>query len=94
MRWNWSSFRACATWAMALKSVVPCRAKDVKWLVPSSSLIGWDQPSFLRETGSMSDPRHIGLATVTYHFDGQVMHRDSEGNAREITLGAMIADVN
>jgi redox-sensitive bicupin YhaK (pirin superfamily) len=31
----------------------------------------------------------IGLATVTYLFDGQVMHRDSEGNAVEITPGAM-----
>jgi redox-sensitive bicupin YhaK (pirin superfamily) len=32
---------------------------------------------------------HIGLATVTYLFDGQVMHRDSEGNALETTPGAM-----
>jgi redox-sensitive bicupin YhaK (pirin superfamily) len=32
---------------------------------------------------------HIGLATVTYLFDGRVMHRDSEGNAFEITPGAM-----
>ncbi len=32
---------------------------------------------------------HIGLATVTYVFDGSVMHRDSEGNALEITPGAM-----
>ena len=32
---------------------------------------------------------HIGLATVTYLFDGRVMHRDSEGNAIEITPGAM-----
>src|SRR5262245_45170831 len=32
---------------------------------------------------------HIGLATVTYLFDGQVMHRDSEGNAVEIRPGAM-----
>src|SRR5512140_1055840 len=32
---------------------------------------------------------HIGLATVTYLFDGQIMHRDSEGNALEITPGAM-----
>ena len=30
---------------------------------------------------------HIGLATVTYLFDGRVMHRDSEGNALEITPG-------
>jgi redox-sensitive bicupin YhaK (pirin superfamily) len=32
---------------------------------------------------------HIGLATVTYLFDGRVMHRDSEGNELEITPGAM-----
>ncbi|MFH1558255.1 MAG: pirin family protein [Pseudomonadota bacterium] len=32
---------------------------------------------------------HIGLATVTYLFDGKIMHRDSEGNALEITPGAM-----
>ena len=32
---------------------------------------------------------HIGLATVTYLFDGAIMHRDSEGNALEITPGAM-----
>jgi redox-sensitive bicupin YhaK (pirin superfamily) len=32
---------------------------------------------------------HIGLATVTYLFDGRVMHRDSEGNAREILPGEM-----
>ena len=32
---------------------------------------------------------HIGLATVTYLFDGRVMHRDSEGHALEITPGAM-----
>jgi hypothetical protein len=32
---------------------------------------------------------HIGLATVTYLFDGRVMHRDSEGNTLEIVPGAM-----
>jgi len=32
---------------------------------------------------------HIGLATVTYLFEGRVMHRDSEGNELEITPGAM-----
>jgi hypothetical protein len=31
---------------------------------------------------------HIGLSTVTYLFDGRVMHRDSEGNALDITPGA------
>jgi hypothetical protein len=37
----------------------------------------------------VDDDPHIGLATVTYLFDGRVMHRDSEGNALEITPGAM-----
>jgi redox-sensitive bicupin YhaK (pirin superfamily) len=32
---------------------------------------------------------HIGLATVTYLFEGSLMHRDSEGNAIEISPGAM-----
>jgi redox-sensitive bicupin YhaK (pirin superfamily) len=32
---------------------------------------------------------HIGLATVTYLFDGKIMHRDGEGNAMEIIPGAM-----
>jgi redox-sensitive bicupin YhaK (pirin superfamily) len=32
---------------------------------------------------------HIGLATVTYLFDGHIMHRDSVGNVQEIMPGAM-----
>ena len=32
---------------------------------------------------------HIGLATVTYLFNGHIMHRDSEGNIQEIMPGAM-----
>ena len=32
---------------------------------------------------------HIGLATVTYLFDGRIVHRDSEGHALEITPGAI-----
>src|SRR3954453_16226939 len=32
---------------------------------------------------------HIGLATVTYLFDGSILHRDSEGNIQEIQPGAM-----
>lgn len=32
---------------------------------------------------------HIGLATVTYLFDGRIMHRDSEGHVQEIEPGAM-----
>jgi hypothetical protein len=32
---------------------------------------------------------HIGLATVTYLFQGKITHRDSLGNALDITPGAM-----
>lgn len=32
---------------------------------------------------------HIGLSTVTYLFDGSLMHRDSLGYAQEITPGAL-----
>jgi redox-sensitive bicupin YhaK (pirin superfamily) len=32
---------------------------------------------------------HIGLATVTYLFDGAIMHRDSLGNAQRIEPGAI-----
>ena len=37
---------------------------------------------------------HIGLATVTYLFDGRVMHRDSEGNVLEITPGMALRTQN
>src|ERR1700694_3648859 len=37
----------------------------------------------------VSTHTHIGLATVSYLFDGSIMHRDSEGNIREIEPGAM-----
>ncbi|HSY27034.1 MAG TPA: pirin family protein [Burkholderiaceae bacterium] len=32
---------------------------------------------------------HIGLATVSYLFDGAIMHRDSLGNTQEIEPGAI-----
>ncbi|MGD9544118.1 MAG: pirin family protein [Methylocystis sp.] len=32
---------------------------------------------------------HIGLATVTYLFDGRILHRDSLSNVQEIAPGAM-----
>jgi redox-sensitive bicupin YhaK (pirin superfamily) len=32
---------------------------------------------------------HIGLATVTYLLEGQLLHRDSEGNVQEIAPGAV-----
>lgn len=45
---------------------------------------------FVSGTGMDVRPHpHIGLATVTYLFDGSIMHRDSEGNVQEIQPGAM-----
>lgn len=44
------------------------------------------------ENGQGIDVRphpHIGLATITYLFDGGMMHRDSLGNELEITPGAV-----
>ena len=32
---------------------------------------------------------HIGLATVTYLFDGRIRHRDSLGNTQDITPGSV-----
>jgi redox-sensitive bicupin YhaK (pirin superfamily) len=42
--------------------------------------------------GSTVDVRphpHIGLATITYMFDGEIMHRDSLGEVRAIQPGAI-----
>jgi len=42
------------------------------------------------ETGSDVGPHpHIGLATVTYLFDGRLAHRDSLGTVQEIAPGAI-----
>ena len=44
------------------------------------------------EAGANHDVRphpHIGLATVTYLFDGAIMHRDSLGSAQRIEPGAI-----
>ena len=89
----------------ALELVVVPRVRDlgggfeVRRALPSEKrqmvgpFIFFDQmgpAQFLAGNGLDVRPHpHIGLATVTYLFDGQVMHRDSEGNALEITPGAM-----
>jgi len=88
----------------ALELVIVPRARDigdfeVRRTLPHAKrrLVGpfifFDQMGPVRfAAGRGMDVRphpHIGLATVTYLFDGRVMHRDSEGNALEITPGAM-----
>ena len=88
----------------ALELVVVPRARDlggfsVRRALPQAQrqmvgpFIFFDQMGPVQfEAGQGIDVRphpYIGLATVTYLFDGRVMHRDSEGNALEITPGEM-----
>jgi redox-sensitive bicupin YhaK (pirin superfamily) len=58
-----------------------------------SSFLFFDQMGPERfEAGQGMDVRphpHIGLATVTYLFEGEILHRDSLGNVQRITPGAV-----
>ena len=89
----------------ALETVIVPRVRDlggfnVRRALPSAQrqmvgpFIFWDQmgPSeFVVGEGIDVRPHpHIGLATVTYLFEGKIMHRDSLGSAQAITPG----DVN
>src|SRR5688572_8121492 len=44
------------------------------------------KPGIPRATDVRPHP-HIGLSTVTYLFDGEIMHRDSVGSAQPIEPG-------
>jgi redox-sensitive bicupin YhaK (pirin superfamily) len=86
----------------AIETVIVPRARDlggfeVRRALPSAQrqMIGpfifWDQmgPSVFR-AGEGIDVRphpHIGLATVTYLFEGQILHRDSLGSLQAIDPG-------
>ena len=55
--------------------------RDGAWSGRSSSSITWGRPS--SAPARVIDVRphpHIGLATVTYLFDGEIVHRDSLGS--------------
>jgi redox-sensitive bicupin YhaK (pirin superfamily) len=64
---------------------------------PQRQLVGpfifWDQMGparFAPGTGIDVRPHpHIGLATVTYLFEGEILHRDSLGTVQTITPGAV-----
>lgn len=88
----------------AIETVIVPRARDlggfeVRRALPSArrQMVGpfifWDQmgpAEFLLGQGMDVRPHpHIGLATVTYLFDGEVMHRDSLGTSVPIRPGAM-----
>src|SRR3546814_392118 len=44
------------------------------------------EPGLPREADVRPHP-HIGLSTITYLFDGQIMHRDSVGSEQSIRPG-------
>ena len=88
----------------AIRTVVAPRATDlggfeVRRALPSKGVktvgpfIFFDQmgpAEFLLGNGLDVRPHpHIGLATVTYLFDGAILHRDSLGTEQEILPGAV-----
>ena len=88
----------------ALEQVIVPRARDlggfeVRRALPAATkqmvgpFIFFDQmgpAEFLLGTGLDVRPHpHIGLATVTYLFDGEIMHRDSLGTALAIRPGEL-----
>lgn len=105
MSWLPASDPDCpATPDGAVETVVVPRAHDiggfeVRRALPAAGrrmvgpFIFWDQMGpgeFLTGRGVDVRPHpHIGLATVTYLFEGRVMHRDSLGTEMEITPGAV-----
>jgi redox-sensitive bicupin YhaK (pirin superfamily) len=88
----------------AIEEVIVPRARDlggfeVRRALPSArrQMVGpfifWDQmgpAEFVLGEGIDVRPHpHIGLATVTYLFDGEVVHRDSLGTLESIRPGAL-----
>lgn len=94
----------CANREGAVEWVIGSRAKDlgdfeVRRVLPASEcqrvgpFIFFDHmgpAEFAPGRGVAVRPHpHIGLATVTYLFDGVIRHRDSLGSDQEITPGAV-----
>jgi hypothetical protein len=88
----------------AIETVIVPRARDlggftVRRALPSprrqmvGPFIFWDEmgpAEFLLGQGVDVRPHpHIGLATVTYLFDGEIVHRDSLGTLEAIRPGAL-----
>jgi redox-sensitive bicupin YhaK (pirin superfamily) len=75
---------------VVLKCGVPCPQQSVKWLARLFSLIKWGLQNFLVGGGIDVRPHpHIGLSTVTYLFDGEIIHKDSLGSDLPIKPGAL-----
>jgi redox-sensitive bicupin YhaK (pirin superfamily) len=91
-----------ATLSMSIELVIPARTRslgtiDVRRVLPFAHrrLVGpfifFDHFGPILRTADMNvDVRphpHIGLATVTYLFDGDMLHRDSMGSVQRIRPG-------
>jgi redox-sensitive bicupin YhaK (pirin superfamily) len=104
MSWQECDEPERATGCDGIETRIVPRARDlggfeVRRVLPSASrmmvgpFIFWDQMGLARFTpGTGIDVRphpHIGLATVTYLFRGEIMHRDSLGTVIPIRPGEM-----
>ncbi|MDN3723585.1 pirin family protein [Aequorivita sp. SDUM287046] len=87
-----------------LKTIIPERAANIgnfmvgrllpfreKRMVGPFAFIDHMGPVKMDETQNLDVPPHphIGLSTLTYLFEGSIMHRDSLGSEIEITPGAV-----
>jgi len=104
MSWQPAEEPNCTEDGGAVEIVIEPRARDiggfaVKRVLPSVKRRMVGPFIFLDEMGPAALPAgegldvpphpHIGLATVTYLFEGALMHRDSLGTAQEIRPGAV-----
>ncbi len=74
--------------ALAIRRYLPSQARQMV-----GPFIFFDQmgpAEFVTEQGIDVRPHpHIGLATITYLYEGGIFHRDSLGNSLEISPGAV-----
>jgi redox-sensitive bicupin YhaK (pirin superfamily) len=78
--------RARVLGGVAVRRVLPVAAR--RMVGPFTFLDEMSQPSFEAGEGLDVPPHpHIGLATVTYLFDGEIVHRDSLGSFQAIRPG-------
>jgi redox-sensitive bicupin YhaK (pirin superfamily) len=67
-----------------------CRQRSNAWSARLFSSITWAPPCFPPGRGIDVRPHpHIGIATITYLFEGEILHRDSLGVVQSIEPGAI-----
>ena len=78
--------RARELGGIAVRRVLPAAAR--RMVGPFTFLDEMRQPSFAAGEGiDVPSHPHIGLATVTYLFEGEIVHRDSLGSQQTIRPG-------